>query len=101
MIRFLRRLFAKEKTKPNAPQVMAGNSEPEALMTKKQHLATVDMDGIAPENRPSVYEELVKLNRFSLFEREVEHGYSKAAVESSASCPRCHEPTRQHCAYFV
>ena len=101
MIRFLRRLLGKEKTKPIAPQVMAGNSEPEDLMTKTKRLATVDMDGITPENRPAIYEELVKLSSFSLFEGEVEHGYSKAAVESTASCPRCHEPTRQHCAHFV
>ena len=69
MIRFLRGLLAKEKTKPIAPRVMADNSEPEDLMTKKKRLATVDMDGIAPENRPSIDEELVKLSGFSLFER--------------------------------
>ncbi len=41
------------------------------------------------------------MNKFPLFDGNVEHFYSKVAVSKTRICPRCKGPTERKCAHFI
>ncbi len=100
MLNLFRRFFGKTGEKATVP-VGADDAGSDPFVRRTETGLAVDLDRVAPSAREALYEELLKQNQAPLFEGEVEHGYTKAAVGGTATCPRCRAPTRQHCAHFV
>ncbi len=70
-------------------------------LQRREGMVTVDLDGFAPESRAGLTEELIRRSDLPLFEGGVTHGYSRAFVGSTETCPRCGASTRQYTANFI
>ena len=101
MFEFLKRLWpGRGATAPVNPAAQA-ELQLQVTVRKTPLVASVDMDSFSPESPEKFYQRLAEENDLPIFEGEVRHGYSKASVRSTATCPRCGASTRQYCAHFI
>jgi len=93
-----RRLFG-EKAKEKSPG--GGEEGLRPIQPDQKDPMVIDIEGLSPDGREAVYEEIAKSTGSLMYEGRVEHGYSRNAVSRTAQCPRCNGQTRQQSANFI
>jgi hypothetical protein len=95
---FFRRLFGrKAKEESNA-----GRGESlRQIQVEQRGSMVIDEEGLSPEGRQALHEEIAKNTGFPMHEGRVEHAYSRIAVSRTSPCPRCNGQTRQESANFI
>ena len=93
-----RRLFGK-KAKEKSPG--EGEESSGLVQSDQKDQMVIDLDGLGPDGREPVYEEIAKSTGFPMHEGRVEHAYSRNAVSRTTQCPRCNGQTRQQSANFI
>ena len=95
---FFRRLFGKRSEEKHPDR---GKESFRAVHSDQEDALVIDMEGLNPDGKQTLYAEIAKSTDFPIHEGRVEHAYALKAVIRTDRCPRCSGQTHQGYADFI
>ena len=95
---FFRRLFARKAKEESAD---GGGKSLRPIQGEQRGSMVIDEEGLSPDGKQALHDEIAKSTGFPMHEGRVEHAYSRNAISRTSACPRCSGQTRQQSANFI